>query len=180
MATLQHPTPTPTPAPASEPARNAPATAGSPAARGPGIGHAGPGAPPAARTGRAAPRADELGRDLALPVGAAVAAVAVTALLVTGQAAHLTFSLAAFALLTVAVTAAARLRLVPAVVLVSWMFFDGFVVHQRAELAWHQADRASFWVLAAAGLAGAVCAGVARVLRAGRVARAVRARGRSA
>ncbi|MFF0626937.1 hypothetical protein [Streptomyces sp. NPDC004296] len=119
----------------------------------------------------AAPPADELGRDLALPVGAAVTAVAVTALLVTGQAGHLRLSLAAFALLTVAIAAAARPRLVPAVVLVSWMFFDGFVVHQHAELAWRQTDRTSLWVLAVAGLAGAVCAAAARGARAARARR---------
>ncbi|PJN39465.1 DUF4118 domain-containing protein [Streptomyces sp. CB02959] len=112
-----------------------------------------------------------MGRDLALPVGAAVTAVAVTALLVTGQAGHLWLSLAAFALLTVAIAAAARPRLVPAVVLVSWMFFDGFVVHQHAELAWRLTDRTSLWVLAVAGLAGAVCAAAARGARAARARR---------
>ncbi|WP_438485253.1 DUF4118 domain-containing protein [Streptomyces sp. S186] len=122
-----------------------------------------------------APRpADTPGRDLVLPVGAAASAVAVTALLVTDEAAHLTLSLTAFALLTAAVTAAARLRLVPAVVLVSWMFFDGFVVNQRSELAWQPADRTSLWVLAAAGLAGAGCAAAARAVRTVWAARAVR------
>ncbi|MFE7318426.1 hypothetical protein ACFU7T_35810 [Streptomyces sp. NPDC057555] len=118
-----------------------------------------------------APPADALGRDLALPVGAAATAVVVTALLVTGQAAHLAFSLTAFALLTVAVAAAARTRVVPAVVLVSWAFFDGFVVHQRAELAWQQTDRTSLWVLAGAGLVGAGCAAVTRAARAVQAAR---------
>ncbi|WP_234430705.1 DUF4118 domain-containing protein [Streptomyces sp. NRRL F-4489] len=142
MATLQHP---PTP-PALAPVR-APAASAAP------------------RRERPARPPDDLGRDLALPVGAAAAAVVATALLATGRAAPLPFALAAFALLTVAVAAAARLRLVPAVVLVSWMFFDGFVVHQRAELAWGQADRTSLWALAAAGLAGAACAGAARTAR---------------
>ncbi|MFB6568499.1 hypothetical protein [Streptomyces noursei] len=125
---------------------------------------------PVARVVGPAPAADALGRDLALPVGTAVTAVAVTALLVTGQAGHRWLSLAAFALLTVGIAAAARPRLVPAVVLVSWMFFDGFVVHQHAELGWQQADRTSLWVLAGAGLAGAVCAAAARGRRAARAA----------
>ncbi|AJC55261.1 hypothetical protein GZL_02672 [Streptomyces sp. 769] len=100
-----------------------------------------------------------------MPVGAAAAAVAVTVLLVTGEATHLAFSLVAFALLTVAVAAAARPRLVPAVVLVSWLFFDGFVVQQRAELGWQQTDRLSLWVLAGAGLVGAGCAAAVRAVR---------------
>ncbi|WP_274912647.1 hypothetical protein [Streptomyces sp. WZ-12] len=116
----------------------------------------------AGRSVRVAPAADDLGRDLALPVGAAASAVAVTTLLVTGQATHFAFSLVAFALLTVAIAAAARPRVVPAVLLVSWMFFDGFVVHQHAELGWQQTDRTSFWILAGAGLSGAVCAATAR------------------
>ncbi|MGD3108145.1 DUF4118 domain-containing protein [Streptomyces sp. YGL11-2] len=121
-------------------------------------------AEPGAAAHRPPPTAD-LGRDLVLPVGAAVTAMLVTALLVTGQAAHLSFSLAAFALLTVAVAAPARPFLVPAVILVSWMFFDGFVVHQRAELGWQQVDRTSFCVLAGAGLAGAGCAAAVRAVR---------------
>ncbi|MYT30176.1 MULTISPECIES: hypothetical protein [unclassified Streptomyces] len=113
--------------------------------------------------------ADELGRELALPVGAAVTALAVTVLLATGRAAaHPAFLLAVFALLTVAVAAAARPLMVPAVVLVSWLFFDGFVVHPHAELGWQQADRTSLWVLAGAGLAAAGCAAAFRAARARR------------
>ncbi|MFJ9617551.1 DUF4118 domain-containing protein [Streptomyces noursei] len=157
MATLHHPVPAhppPTPrfpAPTSRPGRGAGRRAG----RGTAVG----------RAAAAPPPVDELGRDLALPVGAAATAVAVTVLLVTGEAAHLAFSLVAFALLTIAVAAAARPRLVPAVVLVSWLFFDGFVVQQRAELGWQQTDRLSLWVLAGAGLAGAGCAAAVRAVR---------------
>ncbi|MFK0293838.1 hypothetical protein ACIQU6_25675 [Streptomyces sp. NPDC090442] len=154
MAALHHPVPAHPP-----PGTNAPTATPTPrfprpAPRGPRL--------LAGRSVRVAPTADDLGRDLALPVGAAASAVAVTTLLVTGQATHFAFSLVAFALLTVAVAAAARPRVVPAVLLVSWMFFDGFVVHRYAELGWQQTDRTSFWVLTGAGLLGAVCAAAAR------------------
>ncbi|MFE6689311.1 hypothetical protein ACFVFQ_22905 [Streptomyces sp. NPDC057743] len=165
MAALHHPVPAHPP-----PGTNAPTAALAPhtprfprpAPRGPRL--------LAGRSVRVAPTAD-LGRDLALPVGAAASAVAVTTLLVTGQATHFAFSLAAFALLTAAIAAAARPRVVPAVLLVSWMFFDGFVVHQHAELGWQQTDRTSLWILAGAGLAGAVCAAAARAARTPRARR---------
>ncbi|MGG2459487.1 hypothetical protein ACO0M4_06625 [Streptomyces sp. RGM 3693] len=163
MAALHHPLPARPPA--------APKAASAPGAPRTGRAVAGRRTASGGRAVGAVPPADELGRDLALPVGAAATAVAVTALLVTGQAGHLWLSLAAFALLTVAIAAAARPRLVPAVVLVSWMFFDGFVVHQRAELAWQQTDRTSLWILAGAGLAGAVCAAAVRGARAARTRR---------
>ncbi|MFI9051039.1 hypothetical protein [Streptomyces sp. NPDC053427] len=117
---------------------------------------------------RAAPRTPpvpSLARDLALPVGAVGAALLVAALLLTGEQTHASLALGVFALLTLAVTALARPRPVPVIVLVCWMFFDGFVVNGQAQLRWQPADRTGLLVLAAAGLAGAGSAAAVRGVR---------------
>ncbi|MFE9142932.1 DUF4118 domain-containing protein [Streptomyces tubercidicus] len=106
-----------------------------------------------------------LARDLALPLGAVGAALLVTALMLTGGTAHAPAALALFALLTVAVALRARPALVPVAALVSWMFYDGFVLHQRSELAFHAPDRTSLLVLLLAGVVGAGCAAAVRAVR---------------
>ncbi|MFD8326546.1 DUF4118 domain-containing protein [Streptomyces lydicus] len=109
-----------------------------------------------------------LGRDLAVPLGAVAAALLATALLLTGSTGHATrtaVALAVFALLTLLVSALARPLLMPAVALVSWMFYDGFVLHQRSDLAFQQPDRTGLLVLLLAGAAGAGCAAAVRSLR---------------
>ncbi|MFC9231861.1 DUF4118 domain-containing protein [Streptomyces decoyicus] len=106
-----------------------------------------------------------LARDLALPLGAVGAALLVTALMLTGGTAHAPVALAVFALLTVAVSLLARPVLMPAVVLVSWLFYDGFVVNRRSDLAFQPQDRTSLLVLLLAGLAGAGCAAAVRAVR---------------
>ncbi|MEU9486256.1 hypothetical protein AB0D83_21750, partial [Streptomyces decoyicus] len=106
-----------------------------------------------------------LARDLALPLGAVGAALLVTALMLTGGTARAPVALAVFALLTVAVSLLARPVLMPAVVLVSWMFYDGFVVNQRSDLAFQPQDRTALLVLLLAGLAGAGCAAAVRAVR---------------
>ncbi|MFJ9418868.1 DUF4118 domain-containing protein [Streptomyces sp. NPDC101227] len=116
----------------------------------------------------AAPRTpppSSLARDLALPVCAVGAALLVTALLLTGEYAHTSLALGFFTLPALAVAALARPRLVPVIVLVCWMFFDGFMVNGQAQLGWQQADRTSLLVLAAAGLAGAGGAAAVRAAR---------------
>ncbi|MGV4928584.1 hypothetical protein [Streptomyces sp. BHT-5-2] len=163
MATAHHPVP----------AHPLPVPRFPPPAPGPGPAASGTSGAPLGPVAGARRPADELGRELALPVGAALTALAVTALLATGRAAaHPAFSLAVFALLTVAVAAAARPLMVPAVVAVSWLFYDGFVVHRHAELGWQPADRTSLWVLAGAGLAAAGCAVAFRAARTARDRRA--------
>ncbi|MFJ5802018.1 DUF4118 domain-containing protein [Streptomyces decoyicus] len=106
-----------------------------------------------------------LARDLALPLGAVGATLLVTALMLTGGTAHAPVALAVFALLTVAVSLLARPVLMPAVVLVSWMFYDGFVVNQRSDLAFQPQDRTGLLVLLPAGVAGAGCAAAVRAVR---------------
>lgn len=106
-----------------------------------------------------------LARDLALPLGAVGAALLVTALMLSGGTAHAPVALALFALLTVAVSLLARPVLLPAVVLVSWMFYDGFVLNQRSDLAFQPQDRTGLLVLLLAGVAGAGCAAAVRAVR---------------
>ncbi|MFH9250232.1 hypothetical protein ACH4LK_32990 [Streptomyces lydicus] len=116
-----------------------------------------------------------LARDLAVPLGAGAAALLATGLLLTGRTGHATHpshiavtlavALAGFALLTLLVSALARPLLMPAVALVSWMFYDGFVLHQRSDLAFQQPDRTGLLVLLLAGAAGAGCAAAVRSLR---------------
>ncbi|MEU8781912.1 DUF4118 domain-containing protein [Streptomyces sp. NPDC048637] len=107
---------------------------------------------------------DTLARDLALPLGAVGAALLVTALMLTGETVHASAVLALFAALTVAVALRARPVLVPVVALVSWMFYDGFVLHQHSELAFQSQDRMSLLVLLLAGVVGAGCAVVGRAV----------------
>ncbi|MGY5128722.1 DUF4118 domain-containing protein [Streptomyces nigrescens] len=114
---------------------------------------------------RQAPPDRTLARDLALPLGAVGAALLVTALMLTGETAHASAVLALFALLTVAVTLRARPVLAPVAALVSWMFYDGFVLHQRSELAFQPQDRMSLLVLLLAGAVGAGCAAAVRAAR---------------
>ncbi|MFC5252327.1 DUF4118 domain-containing protein [Streptomyces nigrescens] len=106
-----------------------------------------------------------LARDLALPLGAVGAALLVTALMLTGETVHTSAVLALFALLTAAVSLRTRPLLVPLAALVSWMFYDGFVLHQRSELAFQPQDRTSLLVLLLAGVLGAVCAAAVRAVR---------------
>ncbi|MFG2400249.1 hypothetical protein [Streptomyces lydicus] len=116
-----------------------------------------------------------LARDLAVPLGAGAAALLATGLLLTGRTGHATHpshaavtlavALAGFALLTLLVSALARPLLMPVVALVSWMFYDGFVLHQRSDLAFQQPDRTGLLVLLLAGAAGAGCAAAVRSLR---------------
>ncbi|MFG2826256.1 DUF4118 domain-containing protein [Streptomyces sp. NPDC048434] len=112
-----------------------------------------------------APPGRTLARDLALPLGALGAALLVTALMLTGQRAHAAVALAVFALLTAAVSLLARPVLVPVVALVSWMFYDGFVLNQRSDLAFQPQDRTGLLVLLLAGVTGAGCAAVVRAVR---------------
>lgn len=106
-----------------------------------------------------------LAGDLALPLGAVAAALLVTALLLSGERSHTAVALAVLTVLTAVVAALARPLLMPAVALVSWLFYDGFVLNQRSELAFQQADRTGLLVLLAAGLVGAGCAAVVRAVR---------------
>jgi len=114
---------------------------------------------------RTRPGPGALARDLALPLGALGAALLVTALLLTGTAAHATAALAVFALLTAAVSLLARPVLAPVVALVSWMFYDGFVLNQRSDLAFRPQDRTGLLVLLLAGVTAAGCAAAVRALR---------------
>lgn len=122
---------------------------------------------PLARTRPAhqAPADRTLARDLALPLGALGAALLVTALMLTGKTGHVTVALAVFALLTVAVSLFARPAVVPVVALVSWMFYDGFVLNQRSDLAFQPQDRTGLLVLFLAGVMGAGCAAAVRAVR---------------
>ncbi|MFE0376598.1 DUF4118 domain-containing protein [Streptomyces inhibens] len=117
------------------------------------------------RLAHRAPPNRTLAGDLALPLGAVGAALLVTALLLTGERAHTTFVLAVFTLLTLGVAALTRPVLVPVVALVSWMFYDGFVLNRSSELAFQPQDRTSLLVLLLAGLAGAGCAAAVRAVR---------------
>ncbi|MGW1373728.1 DUF4118 domain-containing protein [Streptomyces sp. NPDC002446] len=103
--------------------------------------------------------------DLAMPLGAVAAALLATALLLTGETSHATVALAVFTLLTALAAAPARPPLAPAVALVSWMFYDGFVLHRHAELAFRQPDRTGLLVLLLAGLTAAGCAAAVRAAR---------------
>ncbi|MFG2531063.1 DUF4118 domain-containing protein [Streptomyces sp. NPDC048516] len=120
---------------------------------------------PRTRPAHRAPPGRTLARDLALPLGALGAALLVTALMLTGETAHAAVALAVFALLTVAGSAFARPALVPVVALVSWMFYDGFVVNQRSDLAFQPQDRTGLLVLVLAGVMGAGCAAAVRAVR---------------
>ncbi|WP_328383534.1 DUF4118 domain-containing protein [Streptomyces sp. NBC_00400] len=122
-------------------------------------------APPRTRPAHRAPPGHTLTRDLALPLGALGAALLVTALMLTGQTAHAAVALAVFALLTVAVSSLARPAVVPVVALVSWMFYDGFVLNQRSDLAFQPQDRTGLLVLVLAGVMGAGCAAAVRAVR---------------
>ncbi|MGI5260959.1 hypothetical protein [Streptomyces angustmyceticus] len=123
-------------------------------------------APPRARPVRRPPPGPAaLARDLALPLGALGAALLVTALMLTGTAAHATAALAVFAALTAVVSLPARPLLAPVVALVSWMFYDGFVLHQRSDLAFQSQDRTSLLVLLLAAVTAAGCAAAVRALR---------------
>ncbi|WP_432145614.1 DUF4118 domain-containing protein [Streptomyces sp. bgisy084] len=110
-----------------------------------------------------------LGRDLALPLGAVGAALLVTALMLTGGTAQTSAALALFALLTLAVSLRARPALAPVAALVSWMFYDGFVLHQHSELAFHTPDRTSLLILLLTATLGAGCAAGVRAVRRRRV-----------
>ncbi|WP_411136096.1 DUF4118 domain-containing protein [Streptomyces sp. C10] len=121
--------------------------------------------PPVTHPARQVPPDRTLARDLALPLGAVGAALLVTALMLTGGTAHASAVLALFALLTAAVALRTRPVLVPLAALVSWMFYDGFVLHQRSELAFRPQDRTSLLVLLLAGVLGAGCAAAVRAVR---------------
>ncbi|MFH8683329.1 DUF4118 domain-containing protein [Streptomyces lydicus] len=118
---------------------------------------------------RTAAHGRTLARDLAVPFGAVAAALLATVLLLTGGTGRTTVVLAAalavFALLTLLVSALAGPLMMPVVALVSWMFYDGFVLHQRSDLAFQQPDRTGLLVLLLAGAAGAGCAAAVRSLR---------------
>ncbi|MBM4792769.1 DUF4118 domain-containing protein [Streptomyces sioyaensis] len=106
-----------------------------------------------------------LGRDLALPLGTVGAALLVTALMLTGGSAPAPVALAAFLLLTVAFSALARPVVVPAVALVSWLFYDGFVLNGHSDLAFRAQDRTSLLMLLLAAAAGACGAAAVRAVR---------------
>ncbi|WJY41429.1 DUF4118 domain-containing protein [Streptomyces sp. P9-2B-2] len=106
-----------------------------------------------------------LARDLALPLGAVGAALLVTALHLTGETTHTSAVLALFALLTLAVALRTRPALAPVAALASWMFYDGFVLHQHSELAFHTPDRTSLIILLLAAATGAGCAAAVRAVR---------------
>ncbi|WP_246594008.1 DUF4118 domain-containing protein [Streptomyces auratus] len=106
-----------------------------------------------------------LARDLALPLGAVGAALLVTALMLTGQGAPSPVAPVAFLLLTVAVSALARPVVVPVVALVSWLFYDGFVLNGHSDLAFRAQDRTSLLMLLLAAAAGACGAAALRTVR---------------
>ncbi|PBC85742.1 hypothetical protein SAMN05428945_6805 [Streptomyces sp. 2224.1] len=120
---------------------------------------------PRTRPAHRAPPGRTLARDLALPLGALGAALLVTALMLTGETAHAALALAVFALLTAAVSSFARPAVVPWVALVSWLFYDGFVLNQRSDLAFQPQDRTGLLVLVLAGVMGAGCAAAVRGVR---------------
>ncbi|SED99245.1 hypothetical protein SAMN05428954_1527 [Streptomyces sp. 2112.3] len=120
---------------------------------------------PCTRPAHRAPPGRTLARDLALPLGALGAALLVTALMLTGETAHAALALAVFALLTAAVSSFARPAVVPWVALVSWLFYDGFVLNQRSDLAFQPQDRTGLLVLVLAGVMGAGCAAAVRGVR---------------
>ncbi|MBL1092110.1 DUF4118 domain-containing protein [Streptomyces sp. 9-7] len=106
-----------------------------------------------------------LGAELALPLGAVAAALLVTVLLPADGGAHPAVALAAFALLTLLAAVPARPVLRPAVALVSWLFYDGFVLNGHSDLAFRSPDRTGLLVLLLAALAGAGCAAALRLVR---------------
>ncbi|MFE3547558.1 DUF4118 domain-containing protein [Streptomyces kronopolitis] len=124
-----------------------------------------PRAAPRTRPARPAPPRTTLARELALPLGAVGAALLVTALTLTGLGARAAVAPAVFVLLTAAVAALARPRVVPGVALVSWLFYDGFVLNGRAELAFGAQDRTALLVLCCAAAAGACGAAALRAVR---------------
>ncbi|MFI0902374.1 DUF4118 domain-containing protein [Streptomyces sioyaensis] len=121
-------------------------------------------APPARPAHPVAP-GRTLARDLALPLGAVGAALLVTALMLTGRSAPAPVAPAAFVLLTVAVAALARPVVVPVVALVSWLFYDGFVLNGHSDLAFRAQDRTSLLMLLLAAAAGACGAAALRTVR---------------
>ncbi|MEV6569003.1 DUF4118 domain-containing protein [Streptomyces kronopolitis] len=124
-----------------------------------------PATAPRTRPARRVPPRGTLARDLALPLGAVGAALLVTALTLTGPGARAPLAPAVFALLTVAVAALARPAVVPGVALVSWLFYDGFVLNGHAELAFGAPDRTGLVVLGCAAAAGGCGAAALRALR---------------
>ncbi|WP_329145041.1 DUF4118 domain-containing protein [Streptomyces sp. NBC_01456] len=118
-----------------------------------------------ARPARPALRRGTLVRDLALPLGAVGAALLVTALTLAGPGARAPVAPAVFVLLTVAVAALARPVAVPGVALVSWLFYDGFVLNGHSDLAFRAQDRTGLLVLCCAAAAGACGAAALRAVR---------------
>ncbi|WP_432001306.1 DUF4118 domain-containing protein [Streptomyces sioyaensis] len=106
-----------------------------------------------------------LARDLALPLGAVGAALLATALMLTGGSAPAPVAPAAFLLLTVAFSALARPVVVPVVALVSWLFYDGFVLNGHSDLAFRAQDRTALLMLLLAAAAGACGAAAVRAVR---------------
>ncbi|MDF3289131.1 DUF4118 domain-containing protein [Streptomyces silvisoli] len=115
------------------------------------------------RVARRGSRPRTLIGDLVLPVGYASAAVLAAALALGGGRGHPWFSMAVFAVLTAGVAAqTTRMVWAPAVAVVCWLFFDGFLVNRQGELAWRSTDRAGLVVLLVAALVGAVAAALDR------------------
>ncbi|WP_406481014.1 DUF4118 domain-containing protein [Streptomyces platensis] len=121
--------------------------------------------PPATQPAHRVPPDRTLARDLALPLGAVGAALLVTALLLTGETTHTSAVLALFVLLTLAVALRTRPALAPVAALASWMFYDGFVLHQHSELAFHTPDRTSLLILLLTAATGTGCAAAVRAVR---------------
>ncbi|UZJ33645.1 DUF4118 domain-containing protein [Streptomyces endophytica] len=124
-----------------------------------------PAAPPHPARVHPAPPGRTLGAELALPLGAVAAALLVTLLLLSGGGTHPAVALGVFALLTLLAAVPARPVLRPAVALVSWLFYDGFVLNGHSDLAFRSPDRTGLLVLLLAALAGAGCAAALRVVR---------------
>ncbi|WP_234442109.1 DUF4118 domain-containing protein [Streptomyces sp. NRRL S-1448] len=122
-------------------------------------------APPRPARPHRTPPDRTLGAELALPLGAVAAALLVTVLLPAGGGAHPAVALAAFALLTLLAAVPARPVLRPAVALLSWLFYDGFVLNGHSDLAFRSPDRTGLLVLLLAALAGAGCAAALRLVR---------------
>ncbi|RXS84674.1 DUF4118 domain-containing protein [Streptomyces sp. TM32] len=106
-----------------------------------------------------------LARDLALPLGAVGAALLATALMLAGGSAPAPVAPAAFLLLTVVFSALARPVVVPVVALVSWLFYDGFVLNGHSDLAFRAQDRTALLMLLLAAAAGACGAAAVRAVR---------------
>ncbi|BDM71446.1 hypothetical protein HEK616_49330 [Streptomyces nigrescens] len=122
-------------------------------------------APPRPARVHPVPPGRTLGAELALPLGAVAAALLVTLLLLSGGSAHPAVALGVFALLTLLAAVPARPVLRPAVALVSWLFYDGFVLNGHSDLAFRSPDRTGLLVLLLAALAGAGCAAALRAVR---------------